>query len=269
MTTIKFCRLGDGRTISYREQGQGPVVVMLHGWGMSSSIFLPLMQNLSDSFRILAPDLPGHGHSDPGPDYDLPRSAADMEEWLGIIGITDFCLLGWSLGGMIALELFEQLGDRLKKLILISTSPCFVQRDTWMSGQPATQVKVLGRQVRRDPEAALHDFFARQFAGEDLDDHEILMLKRALLDSSPLPVKAAALGGLDTLCRADLRCRSWRTVPALVIHGGCDTITPADAGRYLSRHLPDARWVELDHVGHAPFVTRTEQCAALFKEFLV
>ncbi|ABA88908.1 O-methylpimelyl-(acyl carrier protein) methylesterase [Syntrophotalea carbinolica DSM 2380] len=265
---MKFCRLGDGRTISYREQGQGPVVVMLHGWGMSSSVFLPLMQNLSDSFRILAPDLPGHGHSEPGSGYDLPQLAADMEEWLGIIGITDSYLLGWSLGGMVALELLEHLGGRLKKLILISTSPCFVQRDTWKSGQPATQLKVLGRQFSRDSQAALHDFFARQFAGEDLDDHEILNLRHALLDSSPPPTKAAALGGLDTLGRSDLRRRCWPRVPALVIHGACDAIIPVDAGRYLSRHLPDARWVELEHVGHAPFVTRTGQCAALFKDFL-
>lgn len=268
MTVMRFCRLGDGRTVSYREQGEGPTLVMLHGWGMSSSVFRHLMQPLADSFRMLAPDLRGHGRSDPGPGYDLGYLAADVEEWLGTVNAAEIYLLGWSLGGMVALELAERLGARVKKLVLVSTTPCFVQRDSWMEGQPAAQIKILARQFRRDPRGALEGFFMQQFEGEDIDETVLNALKHEILDPCPPPVKDAGLGGLDTLSNVDLRGSRWPSIPSLVMHGDCDTVIPAAAGRYLALHLTDAQWVPLDRVGHAPFVSQPGRCALVLKEFL-
>lgn len=269
MTVLKFCRLGDGRTVSYREQGTGPTLVMLHGWGMSSVVFGSLMQSLAPSFRILAPDLRGHGRSDPGPGYNLTDLAADLEDWLGTVNAEEIYLLGWSLGGLVALELAERLDPRVKKLILVSTTPCFVQRDSWTAGQPAAQVKALARQFRRDPCGALEGFFMQQFEGEDFDRKILHVLKNRTMDAGPSPTKDAGLGCLDTLSAVDVRDRRWLSIPCLVLHGSCDTIIPADAGRYLAQHLPNAQWVELDRVGHVPFVSQPDACARVFKDFLV
>lgn len=268
MTVMKFCRLRDGRSISYLEQGSGPVLVLLHGWGMSSAVFAPIMGALSGCFRVLAPDLRGHGRSAPGPGYRLEDLAGDIEEWLETVQITDCCLFGWSLGGMVALDLAERLGDRLTRLILVSTTPCFVERESWKAGQPEAQVKILARQFRRDPRQAMQDFFLRQFDGEDIDEEKLLIFRRTLLDSSPLPTKEAGLGCLDTLCRTDLRHRGGVDVPTLVVHGTGDSIIPVAAGKYLSAYLPNAQWVALDRTGHAPFISRSEQCGALIRTFL-
>lgn len=268
MTIMRFCRLGDGRTVSYREQGKGPIVVMLHGWGMSSAVFQSLMQPLAASFRILAPDLRGHGRSDPGPGYQLNHLASDVEEWLGTVGAGEICLLGWSLGGLVALELVERLGARVKKLVLMSTTPCFVQHDSWSAGQPAAQVKILARQFRRDPDKTLQTFFMQQFDGEHLDDETLLGHKREILDACPPPGKDAALGGLDTLLNADLLGCTWQSVPSLVLHGECDTVIPPSAGKYLAQHLPDAQYVQLDQVGHAPLISQPDYCARVIEDFL-
>lgn len=268
MTIMRFCRLGDGRTVSYREQGKGPTVVMLHGWGMSSAVFQSLMQPLAGSFRILAPDMRGHGRSDPGPGYRLDHLASDVEEWLGIVGAEEICLMGWSLGGMVALQLVERLGARVKKLVLMSTTPCFVQQDSWLAGQPAAQVKILARQFRRDPRKTLETFFMQQFDGEDLDDGTLQAYKQEILDAYPSPAKEAGLGGLETLLHANLLGSTWQTVPSLVLHGAWDAVIPPSAGEYLAHHLPNAYYVQLDQVGHAPLISQPEYCARVIKDFL-
>lgn len=268
MTITRFCRLGDGRTISYREQGRGPALVMLHGWGMSSAVFSPLLGRLADGHRILAPDLPGHGRSHPGADYGLQQLAADLEEWLEIVEAGHIVLLGWSLGGMLAMELASRLDGRVRKLVLMSTTPSFVQRDDWSAGQPAAQVRILARRYRRDPGAALSGFFRSQFEGEDIDDHLLETLERELLTPYPLPAREAALGGLDTLCSADLRGLDIGGVPVLVLHGGRDRIIPAAAGHYLAGDLAGSRWVLLEDAGHAPFISRSEHCARALEDFM-
>lgn len=268
MTIMKFCRLGDGRTVSYREQGKGPTVVMLHGWGMSSVVFQSLMQPLSASFRILAPDLRGHGRSDSGSGYQLEHLASDVEEWLEIVGSEEICLFGWSLGGMVALKLVERLGARVRKLVLMSTTPCFVQHDSWLAGQSAAQVKIMARQFRRDPSKTLDSFFMQQFDGEDVDDEALHALKGVILDTCPAPGKDAGLGGLETLLKTDLLGCKWPNVPSLVLHGECDTVIPPAAGRYLAEHLPNAHYIQLDQIGHAPLISQPHHCAVVIKDFL-
>jgi pimeloyl-[acyl-carrier protein] methyl ester esterase len=269
MIIHKFCRLDDGRSVSYRVGGDGPVLVLLHGWGMSSLVFAPLMQRLSRCRRIIAPDLRGHGHSHGGPGYALGDFAADIEQCLNLAGVEEIALLGWSLGGMVALEMVERLGERLKKLILISTTPCFVQRDGWPHGQPASRVNALSRRFRRDPAAALEGFFLQQFDGETKQGSLVQTCKHELFDLAPLPLASAGLGGLSTLCDADLRELSPRCLPTLIMHGRCDAIIPPAAGEYLARRLPEAQWKLLDGVGHAPFIGRPDFCADILADFLI
>lgn len=268
MTITRFCRITDGRTVSYREQGAGPVLVMLHGWGMSSAVFKPFMDRLAPSCRVLAPDLCGHGNSDGGSEYDLKHFAADIEEWLSLVDVEDFSLFGWSLGGMVALELANRLEDRVRKLVLVSTTPCFVQKETWENGQPAAQLKILARQFRRNPGATMEGFFKQQFDGEGLTEQNIQTLLKDIPGGIPVPCEEAALGGLETLARADLRKFSPPEVPALVMHGAVDTIIPAAAGEYLAGKLTDAQWILFGGRGHAPFLSIPEQCASLVLDFL-
>ena len=135
-------------------------------------------------------------------------------------------------------------------------------------GQPAAQVKILARQYRRDPHKTLESFFIQQFDGEGLDDEDLQAHKREILYACPAPGKDAALGGLDTLLNADLLGCTWQNVPSLVLHGECDTVIPPSAGRYLAEHLPDAHYVQLDQVGHAPLISQPDHCAMVIKEFL-
>ena len=103
---MSICKLADSREIFYRESGTGPVLVLLHGWSMSSAVFLEVLPQLAKSHRVLAVDLPGHGASELDDiDYSLDTLAGNVEAWLQQLGLNRCALLGWSLGGQVALQM--------------------------------------------------------------------------------------------------------------------------------------------------------------------
>lgn len=257
---------GNGQSINYSDSGAGPPLVLLHGWGMAAAIFSDMAERLSADFRVLVPDLPGHGGSDPGSGYTLEQYAADIRSWLERLDLTRLHLLGWSFGGEIALQLASGNALPIEKLVLVATTPHFCQADDWPHGLPQMQVRAMERQYRRDPQATLAGFRQMMFSGEA----DAAAGKR--LDDLHLPLPDAAAGHttLATLRQSDLRSRLPAvTVPALVHHGRADSIIPASAGEYLARTLPQTEAELWDDVGHAPFLSCPERSQALWKDFLL
>ena len=86
--------------------GSGPPLVLLHGWAMHSGLFAPLLPRLTDRFRVHLVDLPGHGHSPTLSRYSLDTIAAAVGEAVSSAAGTaePVTVLGWSLGGMVALH---------------------------------------------------------------------------------------------------------------------------------------------------------------------
>ena len=139
---MSFCTLADGRMIFYREAGSGQTLLLLHGWSMSSAVFQEVMQLLANDFHVLAPDLSGHGASElSGTNLDLDMLAADLEELLGLLQTDTVHLLGWSLGGQVALQMVKRDQIQIEKLILVATTPLFVSTTDWQNGLPPTQVR--------------------------------------------------------------------------------------------------------------------------------
>ena len=110
--------------------GDGPDLVLLHGWGMHSGILREAAVKLAGHFHITLVDLPGHGRSGP------PESEAAFE--LGALAeqvleaVPDGAVwLGWSLGGMVAMAAAAMAPERLKGLVLVGASPRFVQDRGW------------------------------------------------------------------------------------------------------------------------------------------
>lgn len=266
---MKFCRLPDGRRVTWREAGHGHALVMLHGWGVSSAVFDPVMAALSDRFRVLAPDLRGHGRSDPGQGYALDDLARDLELWLDLLGLSNMALLGWSLGGMVALRLEKILAARVARLILVATTPCFVRRDGWPTGQPAARVRALARQYRQQGRATLQNFFASQFHAEEVVPGKVRAWMTDLLPEGLAPCAQAALETLTTLRTADLRKDlAPAGCPALVVHGERDVIIPPAAGRYLAAHRKNSCFSLVPEAGHAPFLSRPDATLSCWREFL-
>jgi pimeloyl-[acyl-carrier protein] methyl ester esterase len=263
--------LADGRRLAYGESGSGPALVLLHGWAMSSVVFSELSAELSRDFRVLAPDLRGHGGSDPGSGYGCSALAADLSEWFTALNLRDAALLGWSLGGEVALTLAAAapVRSRLRALALVATTPRFCAGDDWTAGLPVTQLRALARDLRRNYLKTMGDFFALQFAGETLPKERYQEILRFAVRAGRLPEPEIALAGLETLGQEDLRhLLPQLELPTLVVHGELDRIVLPEAGRFLAATLPQARLELWPQVGHAPFISDPVRFCSLLRNFL-
>ena len=121
--------------LSIRTLGDGPDLVLIHGWAMHGGIFAPLSERLSRQFRLHLVDLPGHGDSD---DYEA-GSLDPCRVAQAIAEATPPAIwLGWSLGGLIALRGALDHPSHIHGLVEIATSPRFVRAEDWPHAVPAT-----------------------------------------------------------------------------------------------------------------------------------
>jgi pimeloyl-[acyl-carrier protein] methyl ester esterase len=259
-------RLPNGQNLNYLDVGQGPVLVLLHGWAMSSGVFADTVVALTKHFRLLVPDLPGHGQSDPGQDYSLAAFAADVETWLDTLQIDRYNLLGWSFGGQVALQLATNTKAEIERMVLVASTPKFCQSMDWSYGLPDIQVRAMQRQLRRDQGATLDEFVSLMFTGEA----NASVLDATLREQSILPDPEAGQETLVTLRLGDLRDQLAQiSIPTLIHHGKTDNIIPVTAGQFLAEQIPNADISVFNDIGHAPFLSCPKQSQTLWKEFLL
>lgn len=262
--------LPDGRQLHYREAGAGQPLVLLHGWSMSSAVFQEVMAQLAGDYRVLVPDLAGHGASDPTrSEFSLDALAADLENWLQQLEIDTIDLLGWSLGGQVALQLTRRGHIKVAKLILVSTTPLFVATDGWPHGLPVTQVRAMDRQIQRDYKRSMSEFFTLMFDGEVMDRDRYRRIVQFAVREGSLPEREISRRGLKVLGSSDLRPElATLELPVLVHYGLLDLITDPAACRFLADEIPAAESACWEEVGHAPFLSRPDASVALWREFL-
>lgn len=262
-------QLPDGRRVAWREAGAGPPLVLVHGWSGSSAVFTEAMEEFSRDFRVLAPDLRGHGSSDAGEGYALGDLAADLFTWMDALDLRDASLLGWSLGGQAVMAAFPSLRPRVRRLLLVGTTPRFTAGEGWIHGLPEGQVKAMARDLRRNYLKTMGDFFALQFAGEEIPRVRYREIVEFAVRGGRLPDPGVALASLETLRVADQRRQiEGVDAPVLVVHGDGDRIVPPGAGAFLASHLPNAKLATVAGAGHAPFLSRPQEVFQLWRDFL-
>jgi len=258
-----------GSRLWYEERGTGTPIVFIHGWCMSSAVWRLQLEGLSDSFRVIAIDLPGHGKSPlPAGGFHLKGCADDLAGLFGFLDLHKALLAGWSLGSLIALESFVLLRERLSGLVLIGGTPRFTQGDGFPYGLARIEVEGMAGKVRRSLRRALEGFRARMFASGELDDPPLAAMIGELLASMPLPDAEVALQALDALLESDLRDRlALIDLPTLVVNGDCDVICLPQASEFLAQRIPSARQALFAGCGHAPFLTQSGRFNAYLEEF--
>lgn len=240
-----------------------PALVLVHGWGMHGGVWADLAARLDVAFEISAPDLPGHGAA-PG---ISPGVFAAVVDDLAARAPASCAVAGWSLGGQLALEWARRYPQQVSHLLLIATTPVFVTREDWPHGMSPAVVRDFASAIERDPVAALQRFLLLQAQGDTCARAVARALHTALaMKAAPAPAILAQT--LHWLERNDLRAGLGEIPqPALVLHGGRDTITPPAAGAYLVQHLPRGRLEVIEDAAHAPFVSDADRVCALIMDF--
>lgn len=259
----------DGRTLFWREAGRGRPLIMLHGWAMSSAVFSEAMASFSDSFRVLVPDLRGHGNSTAAAGYALDDFADDLAFWVESLKLESVALLGWSLGGQVAIALYPRLRPCIDRLLFINSTPRFSTSADWAAGLPDGQIRAMVRDLRKNYLLTMNNFFTLQFAGENIAPERHRQIVGFAVRAGRLPDPDVALSALETLRCADQREQlSVIDVPVLVMHGELDRIVPPAAGRYLSAHLARVESSFFPDLGHAPFLSRPDAIFSVWRTFL-
>lgn len=258
-----------GARLWYEDRGAGTPIVFIHGWCMSSAVWHLQSEGLSDTFRVITIDLPGHGRSSPGCDgFQIKGCADDIAGLFQSLNLQHSLLAGWSLGSQIALESFMLLRDRLSGLVLIGGTPRFTQGDGFPYGLSRIEVDGMIRKVQRSLRRALEGFTARMFASGELDNPSLAAMMRELLTSVPLPTTDAALQALEALVESDLRDRlALIDLPTLIMNGDRDVICLPQASQFMEQGISGARRVEFAGCGHAPFLTQSTRFNACLEEF--
>src|SRR3984893_8544327 len=151
--------------------GRGRPLVMLHGWGMHSGLWFPLLPRLIERYRLHLVDLPGHGYSDPlvtPPPLSVRRVVEAVELAIAETPVpAPLMILGWSLGGQVALEWARLRPERVGALVLMSTTPNFVQRPGWSHAMAEATLRQFGDELRVAYRQTLQPFVTRQLPGSE------------------------------------------------------------------------------------------------------
>lgn len=234
--------------------GQGTDLVLLHGWGLHSGVWDELLPKLGSRFLVHAVDLPGHGYSPPAPDSfeaavdaiarAIPRNAI---------------VCGWSLGGLIAQALATQHPQAVRKLLLLSTTPCFQQRPDWGLAMAEETLAQFASGLRQDRATTLASFVRLNALHGARSREAIRAFTRKLGERNP-PTLASLEASLAWLRRIDLRAHAKRVAAeTIVLHGARDMLVPLGAGRWLAAEIPGARMVEIDAAAHLAFFTHAQE----------
>jgi len=240
-----------------------PVLALVHGWGMNARVFDALADVLAADFEVRALDLPGHGGRDALADNTLQGWADDLVQQLP----DNATLLGWSLGGQVAMRAALDHPHRIARLVLLASTPKFVATEDWARGMASADLEEFGAALLADPQATLLRFLSLQTRGMPGQKTLLQQLRQTLL-AAPAPRSEALAGGLAILRDTDLRSELSRlTQPTLVLHGALDTLTPPAAGAWLAETLPAAQHVEFRRAAHAPHLSHGEAVAAAIGRF--
>lgn len=253
-----------GRSLVYSDEGGGLPLLFLHGWLMSRKVWeyqLPL----AAGFRIIAPDLPGHGESD-GDRFSYADAVADVAELCRHLGLEQVVLVGWSMGAQIALQSWPGLHDRLAGLVLVGGTPLFCRAEGYDHGLPPAEARTMALRLRRNFTRTAGEFYQGMFSRDEVQARDPARLASTIVGHLPEP--AVALAALDELVRTDLRSLLEQiTAPVLLIHGDEDLICLPGASRFMHDALPDSRLRFFAGAGHAPFLTRPGEFNALLAAF--
>jgi pimeloyl-[acyl-carrier protein] methyl ester esterase len=241
-----------------------PFLALVHGWGMNARVFDALADALAGDFDVRAINLPGHGGRDALSRNTLQTWADDLAQQLP----DNATLLGWSLGGQVAMRAALDHPHKIARLILLASTPRFVAAEDWPRGVASDDLQAFGSALLADPQATLLRFLSLQTRGMPGQKTLQQQLRQTLL-AAPAPRRDALAGGLAILRDTDLRDELPRLMqPALVLHGALDALTPPAAGTWLARVLPAAQHVELARAAHAPHLSHGADVVAAIGRFV-
>lgn len=228
-------------------------IVLLHGWGLHAIVFDDIVPALLERFRVTVVDLPGMGQSPlPNDDYTLDFLAREVAAVIP----ERAHLLGWSLGGLVALRLALDHPERVQSVVTVATTPRFTAGEGWPAAMKPDIFDAFEQMCREDYEGTLVRFLALNCKGAESMRQDVARLKDILYFCG-LPAHRALREGLAILRDTDLRDDlASLAMPLRMIFGERDNIVPAAAMAAVEPLLNDrGDTAMIEQVAHVPFLS--------------
>ena len=275
MIELKYLDL-HGERIAYLDEGSGEAIVLLHGLAGSSETWRSLIGPLSRKYRVVAPDLLGHGNSTkPRTDYSLGALSVLIRDVLDELGITRATFVGHSLGGGIAMQFVYQHPDYVQRLVLINSGGLgpdvgMLLRLASLPGAELVLPVIAAKRLLAPGERVWS--LMRKAGIESPRGQEMWRHYRSLSDGPTrqafLRTVRAVIDHRGQAVSALNRLNTRMNFPVMAIWGDRDAMIPVAHAYAAQQVRPDVRVEVLTDVGHFPHAERPGEVAELIEDFI-
>jgi 3-oxoadipate enol-lactonase len=254
----------DDADIAYRVLGEGPPVILLHPFPVNYEFWLPIAHALSTRFRVVLPDLRGHGDSGVGEGpATMAKHAADLARVMDDAEIGRASLIGVSIGGYATFEFWRKYRGRAAALVLCNTKASADTPDA-----RATRLQSANDVLERGTEAFFESMVPRLLGSTTRETRPDLVdgVMRMMRQMSPEDVAQVQRGmaerpdSIDTLKTIN--------VPTLVLTGDEDVLTGPNEAQLMHRQIPGSEVRVISRAGHYTAWERPEEATNLIRHFL-
>ena len=250
----------DGVRLAYDDRGAGLPVVLLHGFPFSRRMWAP-QAVLAERYRLITPDLRGFGDSE-GVPGSLDQLADDVQALVEHLGLRDWVLGGFSMGGYVVFRYLARHGQRMRGLLLLDTR---AEPDSPEGRQ--RRLDAIARIEREGPQGYLDDFVSLVVSLRTLRDRpEVCRTVRALMEARPASLAGALRAMADRPDSTPLLAQI--TVPVLVVVGADDQATPVASARAMAETIPRSRLEVIPDAGHVANLEQPQRFTEAVVRFL-
>lgn len=289
---FKKIKLENGETMAYRHVGSGEnKVVLIHGFQSSSQFFEDLLESLDENIEVFAPDLIGYGESSyENKHKEMQEWSEDLKYFVDSLGIDNFSLVGWSLGGQVAMDFAGLFSEKIRQLILIASVGVkgFVMPKDKEVNDENKKLKLpnflKNFNIKHD-----HSFTVPILNGikdQDIDFFEDLFRQTIynVNDPNPDDLRKMAEDFLKQRCFLEslLAMVTYNNTnengSGLIeninkkvtwIHGDKDMVVPIDDAYESIEYFPNkVNFIKFDNSGHAVFVDEKEKFIKIFEDLI-
>ncbi len=249
-----------------RYYGDGRLdLVFVHGWAFNDLVWETAVRGLGREYRCVLVNFPGTREPRSRvSQHSLPAYAEAVCQHVR----EDSVWVGWSLGGMVAMQAAVDYPAKVRGLSLVASTPRFTRAPDWPCGIPSAVLTDFARELESHPSRTLSRFIALQVRGASNAQKVKSELKRALVAGGrhdPLALRA----GLRVLAESDLREQLYRLdCPVQLVLGERDLLVPPTVASWVGRLRPGWSFEMLAGAGHAPFLSSPAEYWRILEAFL-
>ena len=254
----------DNIKMAYTDTGAGRPIVLIHGYPFNRSLWNEQIAALSSAFRVIAPDLRGFGESEASDEpATMNRMAQDIALLLDHLEIPRATLGSLSMGGYVTFAFYKQFASRVRALILADTR---AQADTEEAKQTRAQQaeKALAEGMNGIADAMLPKLLTPETVSKRPEI--VKRVRDMMLKTKPEGAAGALRGMAEREDQTSLLSKI--TVPALILVGAEDAITPVADSEKMHQAIKGSRLVVLENAGHVSNIERTEKFNEALLDFL-